>query len=664
MMKSTSRGALLLRMAMAVLAVATTTGHAAPPSAEDFVRRPAIHSVKLSPSGKRLALLVSAPGSRNGLAVMDVPASQPPRMVAAFGDAEILRFAWVNDDRLLYEAADFDDGVEVRKDRAGTFAVDHDGESVVQLIAHRFYNVNATRLKTRVLTYEWEWERTVDDGSSDIWVAENLYDNRDQYTGRALARLDTRTGLLRRHLAGTPAHSGRWLPGPNGEPAVAETDWDDRTKLYYRKSTDQPWQVLRDEGRVRGREFSPVFLDAHAKLYVTAREGADTSALFEIDTATGKMSKEPLVAVKGFDLNPSLELDSRTHKLMGVHFRADRPYSYWFDDDLHTIQQGLDAAMPGRFNELSCGRCESSRHLVVHSWSDSHPGEFLLYDRQTRKLEPIGVARPWLPEASQGKRTFNRVTTRDGLEIPVYVTHPPGSKPTDALPAVMLVHGGPWMRGSDRSWDAEAQFLAARGYRVLEPEFRGSTGYGTRLFSAGLKQWGGSMQDDLADTVAWAAKRGLIDDKRVCIMGGSYGGYAALMSPIRHPGVYRCAISVAAVTDMELRYKAWDSDMNDQVAEHVLPELMGDPEKDRDMLRAASPLLRAKELKLPVLMLHGGKDRRVPLEHARKFVSAARDAGVSVDYHVYDEEGHSFVVEANKADYLRRVEAFLAKHLR
>lgn len=663
-MKSTSRGALLLRMAMAVLAVATTTtGHTAPPSAEDFARGPAIHSVKLSPSGKRLALLVSSPQGRKALAVMDLPLGKPPRAVAAYTDAEVKSYSWINDDRLMYYGVDLDDGVEVRTDRAGFFAVDHDGENLRQLIAHRWYTDSAmSRVQSRVLPYQWRPLATVDDDSSDIWVYERLYDNRDQLTGAALAKLDTRTGQLRRHIAGSPEHTNTWLFGPDGEPAIAESDWDGRTKLYHRKAPGQPWVVLRDEP-FGGPEFSPVFLEA-GRLFVTAREGSDTSALYDMDLQTGKLSKEPLVAVKGFDLNPSLEFDTRSRKLMGVHFRADRPYSYWFDDGMHDIQQGLDAALPGRFNRLDCARCETSPYLVVRSWSDSHPGEYFLYDRKTRKLSPIGVARPWLPEATQGKRSFHRVTTRDGLEIPVYVTHPAGSKPTDALPAVMLVHGGPWSRGGDRGWDAEAQFLASRGYRVLEPEFRGSTGYGSRLFSAGLKQWGGAMQDDLADTVAWAAKRGLVDDKKVCIMGASYGGYAALMSPIVHPSVYRCAISFAGVTDIELRYKAWDSDLSDQTAEYVLPDMMGDPQKDAALLRASSPLLRVKEIKLPVLLMHGAKDRRVPLEHAAKFSSAAKSAGVTLDYHVYSEEGHGFVIEANQADYYRRVEAFLAKHLR
>ena len=171
------------------------------------------------------------------------------------------------------------------------------------------------------------------------------------------------------------------------------------------------------------------------------------------------------------------------------------------------------------------------------------------------------------------------------------------------------------------------------------------------------------MQDDLADAVQWATKQGLIDDKRVCIMGASYGGYAALMGPIRHPGVYRCAISFAGVTDIELRYNARDSDLTEQLRRYSLPLLLGDPETDKDRMRSVSPLLRAGEIKVPVLLAQGAKDRRVPIEHAEKFVKAAKAAGVNVDYKVYDLEGHGFAIPADEADYYRRVEAFLAKHL-
>jgi dipeptidyl aminopeptidase/acylaminoacyl peptidase len=515
-----------------------------------------------------------------------------------------------------------------------------------------------------VLDYHWEWGGTIDNGGDEVWVHENQFDGRGERTGQALARLNTSTGQLRMVPLQGVEHVSGWLSGPSGEPAVVQTRWDGRYKLYWREAPGKDWTLLQDAAAYSGQVFEPEYLEGNDRLIVSASVGSHEQALHAFDLKTSQLSPEPLVAVKGFDLDMALTRDTKTRTMLGMHFVTDRPQSYWFDDNMDALQRSLDASLPpGRNNHIVCGRCATTRFLVVRSSSDTQPGEYYLYDRQQRKLESIGAARPWLPEASQGRRTFHRIDARDGLSMPVYLTHPAGAKPTDRLPAVVLVHGGPWVRGSTLDWDAEAQFLASRGYRVIEPEFRGSTGYGDKLFSAGVKQWGQAMQDDLVDAVQWAAKQGLVDDKRVCIMGASYGGYAALMGPIRHPGAYRCAVSFAGVTDIELRYNAWGSDLSEQNRRYALPTLMGDPEADKDLLRSVSPLLRAGEIKVPVLLTQGAKDRRVPIEHADKFAKAAKAAGVSVDYKVCDLEGHGFVIPADNADYYRRVEAFLAKHL-
>jgi dipeptidyl aminopeptidase/acylaminoacyl peptidase len=228
-----------------------------------------------------------------------------------------------------------------------------------------------------------------------------------------------------------------------------------------------------------------------------------------------------------------------------------------------------------------------------------------------------------------------------------------------------MVHGGPWVRGTDLSWNADAQFLASRGYRVLEPEFRGSQGYGLDHFRAGWKQWGRAMQDDLADAVQWAVAQKLVDPSRVCVYGNGYGGYASLMAPISHPATFRCAASVGAAVDIDLMYSiAWrGSGFSENHKSHGMPVLIGDREKDAAMLAAASPLKRVGEIKVPVLLAHGAADRRVPLDHAKQFVSAAREAGVAVEPVYYTNEALGWFDPANHADFLSRLERFLAKSL-
>ena len=665
---STHRGrfgtaALVLAWLLA-LTGALQPANAAPPPIEHFTQHPLISDIALSPSGERMALVSFDAKGRKRLAVMGLSPRTEPKIVAGYHDADIRRVWWANDTRLVFKVIKATDSAEVDDDGAATFAIDHDGGNFRELIVWRWANASTgTRIVSRVLPYGWFVHSTIDDGSDDIFVYRNVADAVGEHRELRLARLDTRTGVLRKLSGDMPEGGSGWLLDHRNEPRVMNVVRDGRHKIFWRSPDKSQWTQLEDFEEL-GDGFTPWHLDADGQLLVRSyQSGGGGVALYAYDMEKRQVSAEPLVALKGFDLERGSEIDPRTRRLIGLHFRTDRPMSYWFDDKLDVIQRSLDKALPGRNNRLHCGRCETSRFLVVHSSSDRHPGEYLLFDREASKLSTIGSARPWIDEKTQGRRSFHRVTVRDGLSMPVYVTHPAGAKDTDPLPAVVLVHGGPFLRGSDLSWDAEAQFLASRGYRVIEPEFRGSKGYGWAHFKAGWKQWGLAMQDDLADAVQWAAKGGLVDASRVCIMGASYGGYAALMGPIRHPKAYRCAISYAGVTDIELMYDIRWSDFSEEYKQYGMPRLVGDREKDADQLRATSPLQRVAEIKVPVLLGHGGFDRRVPIAHASKFVSAARSAGVAIEDVTYAREGHGWIVPGTHADFLGRVEKFLAKSL-
>ncbi|WP_307719222.1 alpha/beta hydrolase family protein [Pseudoduganella armeniaca] len=238
--------------------------------------------------------------------------------------------------------------------------------------------------------------------------------------------------------------------------------------------------------------------------------------------------------------------------------------------------------------------------------------------------------------------------------------HDAPGKPKGPQPTVVLVHGGPWVRGGSWEWDSEAQFLASRGYVVLEPEFRGSTGFGFKHFQAGWRQWGRTMQDDLADTAQWAIKQGWTDPKRVAIMGGSYGGYATLMGLIRHPELFRCGIDYFGVSDINLMFTSARGDFSEYSLRYDLRTLIGDPDKDAEVLTQNSPVALADKLKNPLLIAHGYEDRRVPIEHAQRLRSAL---GTPPEWVVYPNEGHGLFHENNRIDFYKRVERFLAKHL-
>lgn len=647
-----------LLMAVAGLVAAGAAGATTQPPAESFVRSPHLVSAHISPSGQRVALIVTTSEGRRVVAVRALAEGAATKTVGAFDNADVERVYWANDERLVFAA--YQPGAEIEEGGAGTFGVDHDGGNYRELIGWR----NNHR---RGLPYGWFIWGTLDDGSDDILVYRHATDSSGDPILGSLGRLNTRTGGLTGLSFGAPEFATNWVLDSQRQLRVVATQRNGRNRLHWKKPGTDTWTVVLDEPTLDAGTLVPRYLENEGTLIVEGRNGRDTSALFALDLSTAKLEPEPLVALAGFDLAAKLETDSRTGQVVGVHTVASRPASVWFDERLQAIQNAVDAALPGRYNRLYCGRCQSTQHVIVFSQSDSHPGEFLHYDHGKRTLQSLGERLPWISPAQQGRRSFHRVAARDGLMLPVVVTHPPGvaadAKPAAALPTVVLVHGGPWVRGGDLSWSGEAQFLATRGYRVLEVDIRGSEGYGWRHFQAGWKQWGTSMQDDLADAVAWAAKEGLSDAKRVCLVGASYGGYASLMSLIRHPTVYRCGVSFAGVTDIGLLYSARWGDMSEQAKRFSLPVLVGDPKTDAEMLKAASPLARVAEIKRPVLLAWGLLDRRVPKEHADRFVRAARTAGVKIETISWHDESHGFFHANNHADFLRRMEAFLAREL-
>ena len=260
-------------------------------------------------------------------------------------------------------------------------------------------------------------------------------------------------------------------------------------------------------------------------------------------------------------------------------------------------------------------------------------------------------------------RTLSQVESvkydaRDGLSIPAYLTLPKGRDPA-ALPLIVMPHGGPFIRDT-WSYNPWAQFLADRGYAVLQPNFRGSTGYGRAFVEAGEGQWGRKMQDDIDDGVKWLVQLGKVDPRLVCIMGASYGGYAAMWGAARNPEIYRCAISFAGISDVKAMLK-YDSrigvprryyrDWRDRVR--------GDAGFDLD---AISPIEAADRIRVPLLIAHGKDDTNVPVSQSVKFHEALTRAGVPHEYVIYEGEGHDFEKVENSADFLRRVEAFLTKH--
>jgi dipeptidyl aminopeptidase/acylaminoacyl peptidase len=255
-----------------------------------------------------------------------------------------------------------------------------------------------------------------------------------------------------------------------------------------------------------------------------------------------------------------------------------------------------------------------------------------------------------------------RYGARDGLSIPAYLTLPNGVPPKN-LPMVVLVHGGPSVRGGHWGFNREAQFLASRGYAVLEPDFRGSLGYGRKHEMAGWRQWGLGMQNDVADGARWAIAKGFADPKRICVAGASYGGYATLMGLVNDPDIFRCGVSWVGVTDINLLYSVTWGDMSEEARKYQLPLWIGDQVQDAAQLAATSPIVQAARIKRPLILAYGGSDSRVPVVHGTKFYSAVKAHNPDVEWIEYVNEGHGWRSMQANVDFWSKVEVFLNKHI-
>ncbi|KQW44618.1 MULTISPECIES: prolyl oligopeptidase family serine peptidase [unclassified Roseateles] len=659
----------LLLALLAALATASPA-QAAPPPAEIFFKDPAIVEAVLSPSGRKLAVRSSFGSDRIGLGVFDLSPGGKPMRTAHFTDGDVYRAYWVNDDRLVFSVVDLSDGSGRPHGAPGLFAVNPDGSQVRHLVRRmgRPVVTDGSRRNERLL----DWNHRLlavprpqaGEVNEEVLLVEFTPDE------RRLEKplwLNTRTGRTRSTGVDTPFDAVGWLTDSRGELRVALTRREGRRAALWRGPGQQNWQPLY-ESDLLNAPFGINAVDDAGQLYVTRTAGAQGETVLSLyDFERRAPSAKPLVVTPGFDFSGRV-LNDADGAALGFRVTTDGEMTVWQNAAMQALQKEADERMPGRVNSINCRRCgQPDMVALVRSFSDRDPGQFWLYQSQPIEGEaqwrPVGRMRNEIKPAEMAQMDLQRIKARDGRDLPVWVTKQPDAK--GPLPAVVLVHGGPWVRGNVWGWHGYAQFLASRGYVVIEPEFRGSTGYGRAHFRAGFKQWGQAMQDDVADALRWAQTQGIASDK-ACIAGASYGGYSTLMGLIKDPNLYRCGVAWLAVTDLELLVRgSWwvDDDTSSVARQFTVPEMIGDAEKDADMIVANSPVKQAARIKAPVLLAFGEADRRVPLAHGERMRRALREAGNEPEWLTYPGEGHGFAVLKNRVDFALKMEAFLAKHL-
>jgi len=437
--------------------------------------------------------------------------------------------------------------------------------------------------------------------------------------------------------------------------AIAMNPADSSKAVRVRDSATSEWRELitfpyGEDGQMV--EFSK---DAKSA-FVLSSLGRETTSLVRLDVATGEVIEE-IASSDQCDIG-GLQIDEDTKEVQVVAYNYARLERQFFDKELEADFAKLSAAAPDGCEVSVVSRSRDQATWVASFRRDDGPTEFVTYARASGMVSPLFVSSPALLEYQFAKMEDVRITARDGLELVAYLTRADTEKPT---PLVLLVHGGPWARDS-WGYNAAAQWFANRGYATLQVNYRGSSGYSKTFLHKGDKQWGiGTMQHDLSDAVKWAVDNGVALEDKVCIYGGSYGGYACLAGLTFTPEIYACGVDIVGPSNIKTLLDSippyWGPLRNDMLRK------IGDVDGDPAFNEAISPLFHVDRIQAPLLIGQGANDPRVKQAEADQVANAMLQKGIPVEYVLYPDEGHGFQRPANRIDFNGRAEAFLAQHL-
>jgi len=479
--------------------------------------------------------------------------------------------------------------------------------------------------------------------------------NKDQPELHDVYSLDLTTGALEKVLD-NPGYVG-WMVDTDLTVQGAVSVTEEGGAVFFLVDEDgefRPWLSVPPED---ANTTSPVgFSRDGTTAYLVSSLGANAARLVAVDLATGEetvLAEDPAYDVGGVEFHPE------TRRPQAVIFDKDREVWSYLDEDYGRAVEELRDAL-GIDGELSINRAERTDRVWLVSVTPSDgPVRYYLYDRSTKALRFLFSHKPDLAGYVLAPMEPFTFTARDGLEIHGYITVPPEVERRN-LPAVLNVHGGPWARDT-WGYHPEAQWLANRGYVCVQVNYRGSTGYGKAFGNAGDKQWGRAMHTDLLDAVDHLARQGLIDRTRVGIMGGSYGGYAALAGAAFTPEVFRCAVDLCGPSNLLTLIESIPPYWKPVVS--MMYAKVGNPATEKDMLWERSPLSKIDNIRIPVLVAQGANDPRVKQAEAEQIVTALKEKGLPHQYLLFPDEGHGLAKPENRETYYAAAERFLAEHL-
>ena len=593
----------------------------------DFFRNPERSRFQVSPDGARLSF-TQPYQSRMNIFVQARAGGDAVRVTNETA-RDVWGYFWKGSGRIVY-LKDFkgDENVHL-------VVVDADGKNLVDLTP--FEKVRANIIDDRV-DHEDELIIEMNKRNPEVF---------DVY------RVDLNTKELTL-IAENPGNVTNWMTDHAGRIRLALVTDGVNTSILHRPDESTPFATVVTTNFKE--QIQPLFFDFDDKLlFALSNIGRDKSAIVRLDPATAREESiifaHPEVDVLG------LSWSHKRKVLTEVQFVTSKRQREVLDAETQAIYADLQAQLPGYEIDLQSHNRDENI-FVVAAWSDRTQGVRYLYDAGSRALTKLAEIAPWLPEGELAEMKPITYQARDGLTIHGYLTLPKGEAKN--LPMVVNPHGGPWAR-DHWGYNPEIQFLANRGYAVLQMNFRGSTGYGRAFWEKGFREWGRTMQDDVTDGVNYVIAQGIADPKRVAIYGTSYGGYAALAGLAFTPEVYACGIDCVGVSNLFTFLTTippyWKPMLD------MFYEMVGHPEADKDLLAATSPALNADKIRAPLLIAQGAQDPRVNIAESDQMVAALKKHGIAVEYLVKENEGHGFANEENRFEFYEAMERFLAKHL-
>ena len=646
-------------LAIAALAAAGGTHAANQIPIQDFVKHPTYSGARISPGGEYLAMTVDR-GEQDVLTVLRTSDLSVVKVNQLPENKSVGAFYWTSPERLMFNAVRKVGSFEQPFGTGEWFAVNADGSQPRPLV---FYGTrDATQRNKQVDPNE---RLTLLDTlrDDDTNVVMTLTSPRSKEgAGTEVVLMDTFTGR-RTPLGRAPKENCSITLGADKKPRFAicsssrndEGEYEERSELFRRDASGK-WELV-SASRNDGKYLGVLHTSPDGTVYASQSDGKAPAAIGTLDTTSGvftALHQDPVADVS----NLIWSIDDQ--RLIAVVTEAGAPKVTLVDEEHPDAElyASLASAFPGQMVDFSSSTKDGSK-IVVSVYSDNNPGELYLYDRDAGKARFLMQGRSWLDPAKMGSVKPFSVTSADGKQVYGYLTLPHGSDGRN-LPLIVNPHGGPIGPRDNWGFNPITQLFASRGYAVLQVNFRGSGGYGKAFRDAGHMQWAQGIQDDILAATHWAIRQGHADKDRICIFGGSFGGYSSLMAPIREPGLFKCAVGYVGVYDLEMLHTKGDIPRNES-GRRYLRRTVG---TDKAVLRAGSPTALAGKVGIPVLLVAGARDERAVPEQTEAMRDALAKAGnPPVETLIQSGEMHGFYKEENNLALYTKILDFFSRHI-